>query len=283
MVAINVQLDDIPPLDFDAYQGMQHFHALIVEPSIPQQKIISQQFEGQGVFNISIVDTGEAALEEIAAAQPDLVVSAMYLEDMTGAELVTAIRENDSYEYIPFLLISSETDTRWLEPVRQAGVVGILPKPFDIRDLQRALCAAYDLRSSGQLRESSEVDFHKLEVLLVDDSMFSRNHIRRVVENLGVTNIDEAVNGIEATNMLGSKNYDLLLTDYHMPEMDGKELLEFVRAESTQQTIPALMITSEQNLDKLVELERCGPSAICDKPFEPRVIGSLIEKLLTAH
>jgi two-component system chemotaxis response regulator CheY len=280
MASIHNQiLDDEPPLE--AYRGMLNLRVLLAEPSIPQQKIIRSQFENQGIFNITIVDSGEALLTTMIQEQPDLVVSAMYLPDMTGEQLIHEIRASVQFEYVPFLLISSETDTQLLEPIRQAGVIGILPKPFELHDLRRALCAAYDLRFSTQLSESSTIDFENLEVLLVDDSVLSRNHLRRILENLGVQHIDEAENGLHATEFLEYKTYDLLLTDYIMPEMDGRELIRFVREKSDQRSIPALIITSEQNKKKLTELENCGSSAVCDKPFEPRVICDLIEQLLT--
>ncbi len=276
----NVAFDNEPPMTLEAYRGMQNLKTLMVEPSIPQQKIIRNQFEDQGIFNITIVDSGEAGLATMEKEYPDLIVSAMYLPDMTGVELIHEIRALTEFEYIPFLLISSETDIQRLEPIRQAGVIGILPKPFELDDLRRALCAAYDLRFSSLLNESSDIDFENLDVLLADDSTLSRNHLRRVLENLGIQHIDEAENGVQAVELLESKTYNLLLTDYIMPEMDGRELIEFVRDKSDQRSIPALMITSEQNKKKLAELEQCGPSAICDKPFEPRTICNLIEQLL---
>ena len=281
MNSINDALLNIaPPPELESYRGMQNLRTLMVEPSIPQQKAITQQFEGEGVFDIAIVDSGEECLAAMDLSTPDLVVSAMYLPDMTGVDLIHAMRERDDYEYIPFLLISSESNIERLEPVRQAGVVGILPKPFELRDLQRALCAAYDLRFSDHLRQSSKIDFGSLDVLLVDDSLLSRNHLRRVVENLGICRIDEAENGVKATELLGEKSYDLLLTDYHMPEMDGRELLEFVRKDSKQKALPALIVTSEQSMENLAWLDDFDHSAFCDKPFEPREIGNFIERLL---
>lgn len=196
MIPVNdVKPTDAPTRPEEMYRGMNNLDTLMVEPSVPQQKLIREQFEGQGIFNINIVECGEAALEYITTSPPDLVVSTMYLPDMTGVDLLHALRTRDDFEYIPFLLISSETNAQWLEPIRQAGVVGVLPKPFASDDLHRALCAAYDLRVCSHLRESSGIDLHHVEVLLVDDSLMSRNHIRRVIENLGIVNIHEAENG----------------------------------------------------------------------------------------
>ena len=283
MVLINNNaLQEQPEIDLEAYDGMRHMRTLMIEPSLPQQKIIRQEFEEQGVFDIQIVDSGGEALGILETEDIDLIVSAMYLPDMTGYQLIHTMREHEDYQYIPFLLISSEDDPAWLEPMRQAGVVGILPKPFAIDALQRALCAAYDLHFSARLRESSSVNYDELDVLLVDDSLFSRNHIRRVIGNLGVTRIDLAEDGKQALKLMDGKQYDVLITDYHMPEMDGKALIEHVREQGQQQDIPALMITSELDEDVLEDLRQCGASAVCNKPFEPRIISDVIQHMLNA-
>ncbi len=76
---------------------------------------------------------------------PDLVVSAMYLPDMTGAELVESMRDDARLEAVPFMLISSEGDQSRLSAVQQAGVSGICDKPFDtisVKQIIRQLLAA---------------------------------------------------------------------------------------------------------------------------------------------
>lgn len=281
MVSINdTQDNDTAAPMPEVHRSMHNLHTLMVEPSIPQQKLIREQFERQGIIDITTVDSGTTALASMAEILPDLVVSAMYLPDMSGVDLIHAMRVRDDFEYTPFLLISSETNHQHLEPIRQAGVVGILPKPFEVDDLRRALYAAYDLCAAAHLRESFGIDFHKLQVLLVDDSVMSRNYIRRVIENFGVVHIDDAENGRQAMQLLAANHYDLLLTDYNMPEMDGQALLAFVRQESNQPNIPALMITSEQRAERLAALAQGGLVTICNKPFEPRVIGNLIQQVL---
>lgn len=74
---------------------------------------------------------------------------------------------------------------------------------------------------------------------------------------------------------------DLVITDYNMPEMDGRELIEYIRTQSWQAEVPILMVTSEQNMGRLAAVERAGVSAICDKPFEAGSVRRLISDALT--
>ena len=90
----------------------------------------------------------------------------------------------------------------------------------------------------------------------------------------------EAGDGKEGAAVLAETLVDLIVTDYNMPEMDGREFVEFVRNRSWQRTVPILMVTSESNEGRLAAVEEAGVSGICDKPFEPAVVRSLLGRML---
>ena len=114
----------------------------------------------------------------------------------------------------------------------------------------------------------------------MDDSPVSRTLLRHILENLGIDNFLEARNGKEAVSVLGETRVDLVLTDYNIPEMDGKALVEYIRQQSWQATVPVLMVTSESNMSRLAAVEQAGVSAICDKPFDPKTVKGLIERAM---
>ena len=74
---------------------------------------------------------------------------------------------------------------------------------------------------------------------------------------------------------------DLVVTDYNMPEMDGREFVEYVRSRSWQRSVPILMVTSETDQGRLAAVEEAGVSGICDKPFEPAVVRCLLARMLS--
>ena len=250
---------------------------LLVEPSAMQAKIISKACGSLGIVRVRTAGSGAAALEAMAQNRPDLVISALYLPDMTGTELVAAMRCRRDLEAVAFILVSSETRPQALEPVRQAGVCGILPKPFDAEQLRRALTATLDVMpDQGQ----GGFDAESLRVLLVDDSPSARKFMRRVLENLGVGHFVEASDGSEAVAVLAETMVDLVVTDYNMPEMDGKALVDHIRQKSWQRSVPILMVTSESDAGRLAAVEEAGVSGICDKPFEPDVVRRLLGRML---
>ena len=76
---------------------------MLVEPSTTQQKIIRNQLEEVGITNIIIHKTGAETLTDLPDARPDVVISALYLADMTGTDLVHRMRENENTEDIGFI------------------------------------------------------------------------------------------------------------------------------------------------------------------------------------
>ncbi len=259
--------------------SLAELKVLLVEPSSMQWNLVSRMLENQGVSHISHVGRGDDALAAMHQSLPDVVISSLYLPDMAGTDLVIAMRADDWLDAVPFILVSSETRPQVLDPVRQSGACSIVAKPFTEQQLSRALFAAADYLNPPA--ELDVADIESLRVLLVDDSLASRHHLRRLLEDLGIQRITEAADGKEAVALLQETMVDLVITDYNMPEMDGRELTEYIRTQSWQSQVPVLMVTSEQNQGRLAAVEKAGVSAICDKPFEAGSIRKLINEAVS--
>lgn len=259
--------------------AIEHLQVLLVEPSSAQHRIIESYLRQLRVEHIHWVQEAQQALDYLNEQHPDLLISAMHLPDMTGTDLLQAVRNGQDHADTPFMLISSETHYRYLEPIRQAGAIAILPKPFELDQLRTGLYSTLDYFDPGALQTNS-IAHEDLNVLLVDDSSLSRRHLANILRSMGIENITEAENGQQAFELVLANFYDLIVTDLHMPEMDGKELVEQVRQNSQQSSVPILMVSSEKNESRLAVVQQAGVSAICDKPFEAKNIKQMIERML---
>ncbi|MBI5460665.1 MAG: response regulator [Gammaproteobacteria bacterium] len=251
----------------------------VVEPSAVQAQIIAGHLRDAGAQNVQTFHNGAAVLAYLERYKSDLVISAMYLPDMTGAELVQRMRATRRLEDLPFMLISSETSFAMLDPIRQAGVVAILPKPFAPQDLRRALAATLEF-VNPDAAALADIVLDDLQVLVVDDSSTARKHISRVLKNLGIDNITTAENGRAAVELIEHNFFDLVVTDYNMPEMDGEMLTRHIREHSSQRSIPVLMVTSEGDSSRLSAVQQAGVSGICDKPFDAITVKQMIRNML---
>ncbi|NMH66845.1 response regulator [Shewanella salipaludis] len=252
---------------------------LLVEPSETQKKIIMGRLQQEGIRSIQTAGKLSEAKEIITRHKPDLIASALHFEDGSALELLQHIKADPGSKDIQFMLVSSECRREQLEIFRQSGVVAILPKPFSSEHLGKALNATIDLLSHDEL-DLSHFDVQDLRVLIVDDSPLARKVIGRTIANLGIKQICEADDGAQAIALLQHQMFDLVITDYNMPSVDGLALTRYIRTQSNQSHIPILMVSSEAKDTHLSNVEQAGVNALCDKPFEPRLVKQLLFQLL---
>jgi len=262
---------------------LQNLYICLVEPSNMQANFITRDLKGIDITQISKVKSGEEALAALESnTPPDVVMSAMYLPDMTGTDLLTAIRQQSAHPETPFVLVSSETDPRNLEGVRQAGVIAILPKPYTNVQLLRAIKNALDFLNADEERDDTgDLKLSNLRVLIVDDSKIARKHIRSILERIGFEDFTEVADGLEAIPQVENVLFDLVVTDYNMPNIDGLGLVDFIRNKSIQSSVPILLVSSLQDEGRLAGLMDAGVSAVFDKPFEINSVRQLIKQLFS--
>ncbi|MEH6826389.1 MAG: response regulator [Motiliproteus sp.] len=250
----------------------------MVEPSKMQRHVIEKHLHGFGITSIKSCDTGAQALDIMAEDPPDLIISSLHLSGISGAELLARMRNDATLRDIAFVLISSETQFRYLDPIKQAGATAVLPKPFSDQQLATALKTTLhniEPEEGAQIR-----DPELLKVLVVDDSPMARKFIRKVLAGLGISHFVEASDGAEALQHLSEDYFDLVVTDFNMPNVNGHELVEQIRSNSSQQSVPIMMVTSEDNESRLSAVQQAGVSAICDKPFAADQVKQLLNSLL---
>lgn len=113
-----------------------------------------------------------------------------------------------------------------------------------------------------------------MKVLLVDDSGTMRTIQRRCLNKLGIEDIVEAEDGCQALEQFEKETFDVVLSDWNMPNMDGLALLQEIRKRNKE--IPVVMITTEAEKSRVVTAIQAGCSDYLVKPFTP---DSLLEKL----
>ena len=256
--------------------------ALLVEPSRSQAVIIRNYLQGLGFSEISTQPSVEKALESARKAPPRVVVSTLHLNDMTGVELARRMRAEQSLAAVGFVLISSESDAPEVQSLSQIGPIIRLTKPFSAEQLAEALKAATGASSRSTPAASLEAA-DQIRILVVDDSTAARGHIRRVLTGAGLSCIVEAKDGEQAVALLKNERFDLVVTDYNMPHLDGRGLIDFIRNQSSTPSLPVILVTTETDPAKLEAVRRLGVEAICDKSFPLEVIRQILQRRGGGH
>jgi len=126
----------------------------------------------------------------------------------------------------------------------------------------------------------SLANFKDKKVLVADDAAFIRNLVIKGLQLIGITQVKEAVDGRQALAALQIHHYDLIISDWHMPEMDGIDLLRKVRADDRLGDIPFIMLTSDVTAENINEAVLMGVSAYLTKPFRNDPLLEKVEQLL---
>ena len=123
--------------------------------------------------------------------------------------------------------------------------------------------------------------FSELHVLIVDDEPLIATTIEVVLRELGVTFFYTASNGAEALDHFagGVNVIDLIICDWMMPEMNGLQFLERLRANHLE--TPFVMLTSRKEADDIVAAKKLGVTAYIVKPFSAAQLKEKMEKLVT--
>ena len=121
----------------------------------------------------------------------------------------------------------------------------------------------------------------KVSVLVVDDATFIRDLVKKGLrDNFPGIQIEEAINGRKAQQLLGRQSVDLILCDWEMPELSGLELLTWCRAEEAHKITPFIMVTSRGDKENVVQAIQAGVSDYIGKPFSTEQLVTKVKKAL---
>jgi two-component system chemotaxis response regulator CheY len=118
-----------------------------------------------------------------------------------------------------------------------------------------------------------------MKVLIVDDFATMRRILRNILKQIGFTDINEADDGSTALKKLKKEKYDLILSDWNMPEMPGIDLINAIRADDELKGIPFVMITAEAQKDNIIGAVKAGVNSYIVKPFTAETIGEKLKKV----
>ncbi|WP_440875361.1 response regulator [Thalassotalea sp. PLHSN55] len=118
-----------------------------------------------------------------------------------------------------------------------------------------------------------------MKILVADDMISMRHVLIHILRSLDYTDIDEAIDGIQAFEMLQKKRYDVLITDFHMPKLDGHQLLERVRNHAKLARLPVLMISCEASKEKIQSIIASKVTGFIVKPFTAKTIEKQLNKI----
>jgi len=117
-------------------------------------------------------------------------------------------------------------------------------------------------------------------ILIADDSSSMRAMLVAIVEALGDYRAVEVSSGFEALRLLPREHVDLILTDINMPDINGLELISYLRDNPNYKNIPVFIITTEGSAKDIEKGKQLGADEYLVKPFSPATLQQLINQYL---
>jgi two-component system, sensor histidine kinase and response regulator len=259
---------------------------LVVDDNETNRRIVRDMLGGEGmaVHEARSAAAGLDALREATrAGMPfDLAILDAQMPDQNGFELATDIRADAALTGTRLLILTSAGQRGDGERCRRLGIQAYLTKPLARADLIEAvstvLAGAPSAGGTGDLitRHSIRESRTSLRILLAEDNLVNQQVATAMLLKRG-HQVEVVSNGREAVEAFDASEYDVVLMDIQMPEMDGFEATERIRALPQGATLPIIALTAHALSG---ERERClarGMSGYLAKPFKAHDLFAAVE------
>jgi CheY-like chemotaxis protein len=264
--------------------GLQGLCALVVEDNPTNAAVVEAHLKAWGM-RVWLAGNGSEAIDLLRDAQQrgqrfDLALIDMKMPVMDGIEFAERLRVEAQLAPRRMVMLTSVATDEDARRARLAGVDLYVAKPVRRQDLLRAIVHVADGGAAGSL----PVPSLGARVLVAEDNPVNQEVIKAMLETLGCTTL-LAANGNEALWALAHTEFDMVLMDCQMPEMDGFEAVAHFRSGSHEGSpfmnpprLPVVALTANALVG---DAERCLAAGFDDylsKPFTRRQIEVLVRK-----
>jgi PAS domain S-box-containing protein len=271
-------------------EQLRDLHALIVDDNFTNRRVLHGMLTRWGMRPTS-VDSGRAALQALEIAKSTghpfpLMLLDGQMPDMDGFALAEQIQKDPGLVAVTIMMLTSAGHLGDAARCRELGIAAYLVKPIRQTELLDGICQVLNKVSAAKnsplvTRHTLQENKHRSRVLLAEDNGVNRTLALRLLEKRGYSVI-VAVNGREAVEAFENHQFDVVLMDIQMPEMDGFEATATIRAKEklTGGHVPIIAMTAHALKG---DQERCisaGMDGYVSKPIRTSELFSTIESML---
>jgi len=242
-------------------------YALIVDSSRTVRSLIRAEFS-PGAFEVIEAENGDVALQKAKELRPAIITLSMVLPPTDGLAVCRALASEDCLSSTSVIMITSRDVPNEEALAFEAGAIRFVNKGFKTGELKVYVDEIN--RKRGSLADVC--------VLVADDSAFIRNSISQVL-GLEKATVFTAEDGSQVLPMLEQRDVDVIVTDYHMPKVDGLALVEKIQARPEYANIPILFLTASEDRETVVRALDAGATDFVHKPFDATELLARIRSL----
>jgi PAS domain S-box-containing protein len=205
---------------------------LVVDDNATNRLILQKHASSWGM-SVSVAASGKEALQRIEQERFDLMILDMQMPEMDGLTLAQEIRKHPSAAGTPLIMLTSLG--RKPEGAESLAFSAFLSKPIKTSQLYNSVCEVLAEHPQAEpaapqktaVFDAAMADRHPLRILVAEDNLINQKVAIGLLKKLGYR-ADIAANGLEVLEALRRQEYDIILMDAQMPEMDGEQAARII-------------------------------------------------------
>ena len=276
----------LPARQATGVEVLKDLAVLVVDDNAANRQILAEQLEKWGLRAATAVSAQEA-LDLLDEGEFALVLIDCVMPDIDGFELVARIQAQTELGAVKSILLATKGERGDGVRCRELGVDAYLPRPFEeaeLLEIIQEVCsrtAAADVATAPLItRHTLRESRRPLHLLLAEDNPVNAKLATRLLEKRGHS-ITLATNGCQAVEAVAQDDFDAVLMDVQMPEMDGLEATAAIRARERESGghLPIVAMTAHAMKE---DEERClaaGMDGYISKPIKAQRLFEVIEEL----
>jgi len=261
---------------------------LIVDDSAPTRAMLEAQLRSFG-FDASAVGSGDAALFALQLEPYDVVLMDWNMPGMDGIETARRIKTEAGLAALPaIIMVTAYARDNIRQAAEQAGINAFMVKPVTPLNLLDGVLAAlgFDVTlappEARPFPSASVPAIAGARVLVVDDNAINQQVAAEILQRAGV-HVDLAGSGAEALTMIAAGAYDAVLMDIQMPEMDGYQATQRIRAQERHAGLAVIAMTAHAMSGYRERCLAMGMNDYVTKPIEPATLFATLAKWVPAR
>ncbi len=237
---------------------------LLVEDDDGIRAIALLSLEQLGGHQVLAFGSGEEALARAVPFAPELLVLDVSMPGMDGPQTLAALRRQPELQMVPAVFLTAHTNARQIDELRRLGALDVIAKPFD----PLHLCDRITAVLTGPDTVPAPLEKAPL-ALLVEDDPGVRYLLDFILRQQGWA-VVEAYDGRQGLAAIVSGPLaDVVLLDIMLPEIDGLQLLDTLRAAARWKDVPVMMLTAKGDEPSVSRALAAGANDYLSKPFDP--------------
>ena len=268
-------------------QDLETKRVLVVDDNDAALEIMTEMLKAMSM-QVESANSGERALELILNADKktpfDIIVTDWHMPPgMNGIELIKSVNQFKLKKTPSNILFSNVSQDELSNEAEKHGIEHILTKPVNASVLFEVILSIFnlDITTNNKIDEveeapKSQISLEKIKgskILLAEDNLLNQEIAQELLTDEGFK-VTIANNGKEAVNLVNDENFDVVLMDMQMPEMDGLEATMKIREAFASDTLPILAMTANAGEEDRERCLKAGMDAHITKPIDPEVLMS---------